>query len=39
MYDFVVINDDVLRASDELVAYIRSLSEDATENVGTSSAL
>lgn len=29
MYDFVVINDDVSRATDELVAYIRSLSADA----------
>lgn len=39
MYDFVVINDDVSRASDELVAYIRSLSEDAAENAGAPSAL
>ncbi len=29
MYDFVVINDDVSRAADELVAYIRSFSADA----------
>lgn len=29
MYDCVVINDDVSRATDELVAYIRSFSEDA----------
>jgi guanylate kinase len=29
MYDFVVINDDVSRATDELVAYIRSFAEDA----------
>ncbi|HEX9093098.1 MAG TPA: guanylate kinase [Coriobacteriia bacterium] len=28
MYDFVVINDDVSRAADELVAYIRSHAED-----------
>jgi guanylate kinase len=39
MYDFVVIHDDVSRASDELVAYIRSLSEDAAENTGAPSAL
>jgi len=29
MYDFVVINDDVSRAADELVAYIRSFSAEA----------
>ncbi|MDO8916040.1 MAG: guanylate kinase [Coriobacteriia bacterium] len=39
MYDFVVINDDVSRATDELVAYIRSLSEDATGTAGAPSAL
>jgi guanylate kinase len=39
MYDFVVINDDVSRATDELVAYIRSLSEDATGIAGAPSAL
>lgn len=38
MYDFVVINDDVSRATDELVAYIRSLSEAATGNAGAPSA-
>jgi guanylate kinase len=30
MYDFVVINDDVSRATDELVDYIRSHAEDET---------
>lgn len=31
MYDFVVINDDVTRATDELVAYVRSFSADGPE--------
>jgi len=31
MYDFVVINDDVSRATDELVAYIRSLSAETAQ--------
>jgi guanylate kinase len=34
MYDFVVINDDVLRAADELVAYIRSFSVEAPPSGG-----
>ena len=38
MYDFVVINDDVSRATDELVAYIRSFSEVATGTSGAPSA-
>jgi guanylate kinase len=34
MYDFVVINDDVPRATAELVSYIRSFSEDAAPAQG-----
>jgi len=38
MYDCVIMNDDVSRATGELVAYIRSLSEGATEDPGGPSA-
>lgn len=31
MYDYVVINDDVSRATDELADYIRSVAEESSE--------